>query len=334
LGWDDRGENTPDAGVAQVIAVSKMADLGRRVVGDAPFPQELDGARVARVLNLAGFATDPLTSDPGTMQVTARDIDARSALEVAQGTAESASGIVWETRDGDVRYADASHRRGIASSLSLDACDVLVTPTWSRTLQGLINKVTVAYGIAPEGGEQPTTSGTNAASIAAYGTYDYSLTSELAALADAQNMVSLLLARNAYPVWLMTDLPVAIKDMSDADTLDVLRLDMHSLVDLTGLPSLGTAPTTAHLWVEGWQEKLAWDMHEIELHVSGYCRTAPAPRWDDVATTWTWDTMAISWDQAVCFGPPLPGDRWADVPASLRWDTTTTTWNDYRPTGV
>lgn len=333
LGFDDVGEHTPEAVQGQLIAVGMLADLGRRVVGDEPWPQELDGARVQRILGLAGLDPSPITSDPGTVQIIARDVDAKAALEVAQDAAESASGIVWQTRDGDVRYADASHRRGVTAALVLDACDVLVTPTWSRTIQGLVNKVTVTYGVTPEGGEQPTTSGESTTSQARYGKYDYSLATSLAALADAQAMVGLLLARNSAPVWLLTSLPVDMKGLSDEDTTTLLGLDMHALVNIVGMPPVTpTSPTSAHLWVEGWRERLAWGEHEVELYVSGYCRTAPAPRWDDVQDEWLWDAMGdLSWDDAACLGPPTRTDRWADVPASERWDTVppATTWDTY-----
>lgn len=338
LGWDDKGEQTPEAGTGQLIAVSQLADLGRRVVGDTPFPQELDGARVARVLALAGITLNPATSDPGTVQITPRDVDAQSALDVAQDAAESASGVVWQTRGGEVRYADNLHRRRAASALELDACDVLVTPTWARTLAGLLNKVTVAYGVAPGGGEQPTVSASNTVSITRYGTYDYSLTTHLAALADAQAMAGLLLARNSSPMWAMPSLPVDLVGLSDADTLTVLGLDVHSLITLTGLPVVAGAPTVANLWVEGWQERLTWGGHDLELNVSGYCRTAPAPLWDDLLPAQTWDTIGtLTWDEAVCLGPPLPGGRWTDVPASTRWDgvpasVTWDTWASYQPT--
>ena len=72
------------------------------------------------------------------VEVTARDIDATDALTVAQEAAESAGGLVWETRTGEIRYADADHRRGadVDLELYLDACDLYVTPTWMRNLWG------------------------------------------------------------------------------------------------------------------------------------------------------------------------------------------------------
>jgi hypothetical protein len=289
LGWDDAGANTPDAGVGQVVAVGILGDLGRRVVGDEPWPQELDGARVAKVMAAAGITLDPLTSDPGTVQLLPRDVDATDALGAAQDAAVSGAGVLWQTRDGQVRYADADHRRGTPSALTLDSCDLLVTPTWRRTLEGLVNSVSLGYGVeGAGGGEQPRYTASNAASIATWGTYAYSTATALAALADAQAQGDLLLARNSSPVWVMAALPVDVAGLDASRYEALLGLDMHSLLTLTGLPSLGTAPTSATLWVEGWKEELAWGAHDFELVVSGYCRTSPPPLWDELSPALLW----------------------------------------------
>jgi hypothetical protein len=334
--WDDAGEDTPFLPIGAVTAAGYMSDLARRVVGDAPFPQELDGARVSRVLALAGVILNPGTSDPGTAQILPRDIDSQPALDVAHDAAESAGGIVWETRAGEIRYADAEHRRGVPVGLAIDACDVLVTPTWSRTTAGLINSVSLGYGATPEEGEQPRLTDKRQDSIDRFGWYEFSQTTALAALADAQAMMSLILTRNSSPVWIFTDLPLDMPGLDPDRTAVVLGLDMHALIAVTGLPAAGGAPTTANLWVEGWTETLAAGLHEINISVSGYCRTAPPPRWDDLAPAWTWDTMAadMTWDKAACLGPPVDYGRWNDVPASLRWDSVApaVTWDTWEAT--
>ena len=288
LGWDDAGEATPNALIAQVICTSLLAELGRRVVGDVPWPQELDGARVRRILLNAGVTLDPLWSDPGTVQILPRDVDAQAALPLAQEAASWARGVVWETRSGEVRYADAAHRFGTGASLELDTCDVFVSPTWRRSTEGLVNKVSISYGIVPEGGEQPRYEDTNPTSVARYGRYEISTATELADAADAAETGRLLLVRNSSPVWVMSSLPVDVKSLNPEDTVALLSLDMHSLVYLTGLPYAGSAPTTAFLWVEGSTETLAAGTHEIDLAVSGYCRTVPAPQWDHVDPAWLW----------------------------------------------
>jgi hypothetical protein len=323
VGWDDAGEDTPAAQQGQLSAVGTLSDLGRRIVGDAPFPVENDAQRVARVATLAGMPLDPFVSDPGTVQIRARDIDSQPALAVMRGVAVSASGIVWQSVAGDLRYTDNNHRRNVSVGLELDACDVLVTPTWSRNLDGLTNEVSVGYGVG-EGGTQPRYTATNPTSQAQWGRYAYTTDTELAALADAQAMGSLLMRRNYDPVWMLAALPIAVEDLDADDTARLLTLDVSALVHLTGLPAIGNAPTAVYAWVEGWSETLSHGGHAFALVVSDFCRTSPSVRWDD-PITYTWNTIpnaaTRTWDQALCMGGPLPGNgRWDDTPSAMRWD--------------
>jgi hypothetical protein len=320
--WEENaGTETPSRQIAQVIAVGPLADIGRRIVGDTPWAQQLDGARVAAVMAAAGVILDPLFSDPGTVQIIARDVDSQPALDVAQQTAQDAGGTVWATRAGEIRYADAEHRRGTTAALSLDACDVLVSPKWSRTTAGLVNKVSIGYGVTADGSEQPRYVAQRDDSIGAYGRYEFETATQLAALADATAMGQLLLTANRVPVWIMSSLPVDVDGLSVDDYAALLGLEMHSLIALTGLPAANGAPTSAYLWVEGYTENLENGVHELELAVSGYCRTAPPPHWDNVPPDKTWDTIgAMTWDDASCLGLTPNLGRWNDVPASTRWD--------------
>jgi len=333
--WEAAGDDTPNRQVLQIIAAGPLADMGRRVVGDTPWPQQLDGARVSAIMAAAGVTLDPLYSDPGTVQIIARDIDAQPALDVAQATAGDAGGIVWTTRAGEIRYADSDHRRGTVPALSLDACDVLVTPKWSRTTAGLINKISIGYGVAG-GGDQPRYVAQRDDSIEEFGRYELEASTQLAALADAAAMGDLLLTTNHAPVWIMSSLPVDVGGLDEARYLALLDLEMNSLIGLTGLPAANGAPTSAYLWVEGYTENLESGVHEMEFAVSGYCRTVPPPRWNDVDPATTWDTVgAITWDGIACLGPTPDRGRWDDVPASQRWDqiAPAVTWDTYRTGG-
>lgn len=337
LGWDEAGTETPDTGVGQLTAVNVLGDLGHRYVGDEPWPQELDGARVARVAQLAGITLDPALSDPGTVRLLPRDVDRSDALGIAHAAAESAGGVLWTTRAGVLHYADADHRRGILPLVTLDACDVLVTPTWARTLEGLTNEVSISYGPVPEGGaEQPRYHDIGEQSQLRYGRYSTSLTTQLAELADAEALGSLLLTRNAYPVWVLSALPLDMAGLDPTDTRAVLNLEMHDLIRVTGLPELGQAPTSAVLWVEGFSETLAYGEHSIALVVSGYCRTSPPPLWDDLDPDQTWNNIGTpTWDDAACLGPRPTLGRWNDTAATLRWDqvAATVTWDTYELMG-
>ena len=285
-----QGDDPVPVPQASITAVGPLATLGRRYVGDVPWPAELDGARAARVLALAGGSLGVV--DPGTLNVLARDVDLRSALDVLTDVATSAGGILWETAGGLVGYADADHRRNMAVAVTLDSCDVLMAPVWTRTVEGVVNDVSVSYGVPAAGGsEQPTYAANRPESIATYGRYAYALRSELAAVADAQARAQLLLVRGAQPAWNLTSLPLDLSILSDVTTRAVLGLDMHSLLGLTGFPAGGPPETSLTLWVEGWSETLTYGGHELTLAVSAYCRTVPPPQWDNVPPSWTWDTV-------------------------------------------
>ena len=247
-----------------------------------------------------------------------------SAARAAQDTAESAGGLIWETRAGEIRYADAEHRRGTDVALDLDACDILVSPVWIRNVAGLVNQVSIGYGVPPvdppegESTEAPVYAASNPASIATWGRYAYSVTTELAEWWDAFSTAALILAQNSYPVWMLEALPIDVPGLDAGQYATILTLDVHSLLRVTGLPATGPTPTSLVSWVEGWTERLAWDVHEIELTVSDYCRTAPGERWDDVDPSVTWDTAQGMWDE--CHGPVADQGRWDDVAATTRWD--------------
>lgn len=319
-----------------ITAAGPLADLGRRVLGDAPWPQESDGDRIARVLLLTDIPVGLL--DPGTVQILARDVDRKSALELAQAVANDAGGILWETRAGDVSYADADHRKSTPVSITLDACDVLVAPMWSRTIAGLVNEATVIYGVATEGSERPVFTAERADSLARYGRYAYSTTTELADLDDASERAAVLVGRSGVPAWNVTALPLDLFILDDQQTHDVLALDMHAIVGIVDLPD-GAPAERATLWVEGWSEHLAWEVHEITLAVSAYCRTSPPPEWDEAPEDMTWQDardpytlVPWRWDDASCFGGPPPSTgRWSDVPATVTWDdlATTTYWDTW-----
>lgn len=326
VGWDD-----VDHAVPQIIAAGDLALTGRRMVGDVPWPAELEGARVSRVLGLAGFPPDPLLTDPGRVTVLARDVDRQPALDVAQDAALDGGGIVWQTRGGKILYADSEHRRGSAVAVALDTCDLGVGLAWSETMGDLANDVTVLYGVGSP--EQPSVRATNPTSIAQRGTYALSISTRIESAADANARAALTVGRRAYPSWALEGVELELTILDAAMVAAILGLDVHSLVSVTGLPAGSPAPS-AYLWVEGWHETIEPTSWLLAMATSDYCRSGAYSRWDDVEPAATWDTMdpATTWDDTACLPPRPPAGRWNDVPASLRWNQNppATTWDSWR----
>lgn len=305
-----------------VTVASALAALGRTYVGDVPWPAELDGPRVARILTLAG--RDDATTDPGTVAILARDVDRQPALSLCQQVADDAGGLLTNRHDGVIAYHDAEHRRNLTPALTIDACHLLMSPKWLRDMSGLLNEAAIGYGDPPEGGgDQAVVTRISDASQARYGRVAYYSGTQLADAAAATVRADTLIARNALPVWNLSELPVDTVGLPAADLAALLSLDVGGLLGLTGLPLDTPDEPVMAVWVEGWTETLGYLAHDLTLAVTAYCRTAPFPRWNDLPSTYEWDEMGdLTWDGAACIGPPITEGRWDDTPATLYYDTT------------
>ena len=325
----------------QTISVNGRADSsGNFFISFWPYSKAVSTGKTAAVVNVTLTAQHQVPQgqiDPGTVQILARDVDKKPCLTLLQELANDAGGIAWHTRDGAICYADAEHRRGEPSALTLDCSQILMAPQWSKTTQGVVNDTTVSYGVPVSGSEQPTVSAQDNNSIASFGRLAVSQSTQLATSSDASQRAQETIVRGANPVWNMPVIPIDLADsyVDEAQTRRLLLLEMNALIAVTGLPAQGPY-VSRQLWIEGWDEGIAasngvgsWT---LDFAVSDYCRTAPAPRWDDIAATYTWDTIPdIKWDEAQCMGPQPPSGTWNDIAASLRWDdvTASITWDTW-----
>lgn len=332
LGTDQPTGTVQVVPFTRMTCVDAMANLGRRFVGDTPWPQELDGPRANRILGLGGLSGAVV--DPGTVQVIPRDVDRQPALDLIQDLATQAGGLFLVSKaSAQAIYQDAEHRRNAVAALTLDACQLVMSPQWTRDTQGLVNEVALGYGVPAGGGDQSVYTATSADSQARYGRIAYSLGTQLATLADATTRANALLTRNAYPVWDVQAIEVVLSEL-DATAYDYLMqtVEVGELLGLTGMPVEAPNAYMA-LWIEGWEEHLTLDTHELVLQVSGYCRTAPFVRWDDADPSIDWNELAstLRWDDSWCLGPLPSYGRWIDVPGNLQWGNvaTTITWDTW-----
>jgi hypothetical protein len=310
-----------------VIAASPRARLGRTVIGDVPWPVELDGARAQRILDLAApEAGAPVgLIDPGTVTVTARDIDRQPALDLLNTLAMDSGATLVERRDSTLDWHDAQHRLNGTADLELTARQVLSSVQATQQLAGLVNELRVTYGPEVEEGERPTLVFTDPASRADYGPLSASLGTQLQELADAQAFAELTVGRRSRPVWELRELTVdLVRTIPAATAAQLLGIEHAALIAVTGFPTSGPF-RAARLWVEGWTETITRTSWTVVLAVSDYGRTGPAARWIDVPSTVTWAALPadLTWLSAAGWDPGAEDlGRWVDRPADQRWTTT------------
>ena len=310
----------------QLVAVAPLARLARGLrIGDTPWPAELDGPRAARILArcaaLAGVVVDYV--GPGTATVLARDVDAQPTMQLLADLAAATGGQLHAARDGRLSWHDANHRRNAPTVVKLRPDDVMRDVEWLLDLSGVVNDVTVAYGVeAVQPGNteasKPTTSVVDPVAVARYGRTAATLDTELQTAAAAVERARQLVGRRSRPAWRIDGVEVELlRTLHATQALALLAAQPGSLLRVTGWPDAGPEQA-ARLFVEGWTESATRNGYGLSLDVVGWGAAGASPRWVDVDpdTSWTEVPTGLTWLAALGWDTDADLGRWLDLPDS------------------
>ena len=319
---------------ARLMAAGPLAQLGQNVVGDEPWPQETDSARVYRILNLADAQHQV---NPGLLgpAILARDVDAQPAAELCRSVATDALGTLWEQPADPVtpiRYTPQSLRAwnaqaitwgsmdpvtkwntlpagltwsqvntdtlpiaGAPGSLTLDCADIDAEVVFSQRLSDVVAYVRVAYGVDPGAGERPEVSAGSPG-----GFPQVRLDGQLALVGDAQAVANTIWRSRREPVWRLSEVTLRRDDLL-AGEWSALRSALDVGTRLTiNLPTSSPVGPVWQGFLEGWELRVVDDLHSVILRTSERLMTEPADRWQDVAPAEKWNTLVatLTWDTA------------------------------------
>ena len=325
LGWDT-------APVIEVTAADFTADLDNRDVGGEPWLVESVATRVARIMTLAGL---PIVADVdaslGSTLVTWRDVDNQAATGLLRELAQSVDGVLWaavhETTGPYVRLEDPANRTSISALVmgedglvhveisagrELDACKVLRDPvSFVQTVSDISTRVAVSWleqTLDDDGNPAPTdrtVTVIDADRELEVGTRRISLSTQLQAQADAEEVADRLLARALVDGWRVGGLTVEDSDLegSDAALIGAL-LDgtgrIGLAIRLTNLPSW--SPTSSlGLYVEGGTYSFIDGEWLLELVMSRASAQGASGSWAELDPSWRWVDMApdVSWNDLI-----------------------------------
>lgn len=321
----------------QLIGVGQVAALGRRPVGDEPWPQETSTARAERVLTLANVPHVVETASTA-VQVNPRDIDARTALDVLTDLAADTAAAVVDLPDGRVmfqplearsrpqfyyRWEDFPPEKTWAEfdpamawadmdvlspaaevPLSLPPSAVAWEPEWISTAAGIINSVRVGYGVPPEGETQADVSASDSGSQTRFGVHHYGNDTQLARVEDATLMASRVISTRAWERWMIGSVDVYADNLTEAEQAQVAALVCGDWVELVDLPQPAPAAAWAGI-VEGWTYR-EWATDDGQRH-AGWTLALSDPVASLAVPTWADFTPAFQWDQH------SPLITWADL---------------------
>ena len=311
----------------RITAIGALARL-QRAIFDGNLAQGLDGAQITDLLDdllLASWnelppaetwATyEPATEiwsdagdiglgeiDAGEYTMVSRQITDSIIYGIANQIAGSALGYLYEDANGNINYADASHRQDylVANGYTdLDASHAIASGIGVIQRQGdLANKIIVDYG----NNFNSSYTAEDADSQSEYGLFAEQFNSYLKNAADVEEAADRLIGLRAWPRNTFQSITFALQspEIDNADRDALLNIFMGQPVRITNLPLniLGGEFTG---FVEGWTFSASVSGLSVTFLATPTEFSAFAQQWAQVNAAESWNSVlnTLEWQDAI-----------------------------------
>jgi hypothetical protein len=319
----NRFEGTGAAGQPNTLQIQAIGALGllvKRTAGAVSYPEELDGARIQRILEETlfiawedlsntqtwdDFTTETWDSygiqgidtiDAGRYEVLARPAEIEQAYNLTDLTQQSGLGYLYDTTDFEIGYADAERRITNYSDNLIEVNADLVNADIQTRLQtaDIVNSVVVLY-------DDPfaEVAAQNDTSINEYGLLQEIRTTILAQQADAEEQAVNFVNFRGTPRTSLESVSVNLANDAITNTVrdDLLAVSMDTLLYVDNIP-VGLIPSGFFEgFVEGWSWNLSRRSLELTMSVSNSIYSTldvqwenfnPLTQWQNLDNTTTW----------------------------------------------
>jgi hypothetical protein len=298
----------------QIQAIGALGLLVKRYAGGVAYPEELDGARITRILEETlyvawedisntftwnDFTTETWanygvqgidTIDAGRYEVLARSAQVEQAYNLTDVTQQSGLGYLYDTTDFKIGYADAERRSEnyTANLIELDAN--LVNADIQTRLQtaDIVNSVVIQY-------DDPVleVEAQNDTSINNYGLLQEVRSTILAETADATEQATNFVNYRGTPKASLEEVTVnlAHSDMTNTVRDNLLGVSMDTLLYLDNIP-VGLIPEGYFEgFCEGWTWTLGRNNLELSMSVSNSIYSTLDVQWEDYNALIQWQNL-------------------------------------------
>ena len=307
----------------QIQAVGALGLLVKRYAGSVAYPEELDGARIQRILeetlytaweDLSGtftwndFTTETWanygvqgidTIDAGRYEVLARAAQVEQAYNLTDTTQQSALGYLYDTPNFEIGYADAERRSENYTTNLIELDANLVNADIQTRLQtaDIVNSVVVQY-------DDPVleVAAQNDTSINTYGLLEEVRSTILAQTADATEQATNFVNYRGTPKVSLEEVTVNLANSNMTNTVrdNLLGVSMDTLLYLDNIPVGLIAEGYNEGFVEGWTWTLGRNNLELAMSVSNSIYSTLDVQWEDYNSSIQWQNLANDY-------------RWLDV---------------------
>jgi hypothetical protein len=233
---------------------------------------------------------------PGEYELQARSSERTNVYSLVSALATSGLGYIYENAQGQISYADATHRSQYLSTngyVDLTANQARAAGLRVETRAGDVrNQITIQYKNSQEASAE------DAASISTYGNLGQIITTTLEKTVDAEYQADFYLALRKDPQAIFSEITFDLTnpEVDDIDRDDLLNTFMGQPVAINDLPA--NMGSIFQGFVEGWSFQAGYNTLSISLIVSPTAYSLQALQWDEIANTFTWSSVSPTLDWA------------------------------------
>jgi hypothetical protein len=239
---------------------------------------------------------------PGNYDMISRSSSNTDLYSLTTAIANSAFGVIYEDANGNIGYADSTHRQDYLANngyTTLDANHANGLGLSATTRAGdLRNSFTINYD---NNGNQTYTA-TDLISQSNYGVYAELFTSRIKNTVDAEALADryIELRANPYPKFQNITFVLGNPEIDDADRDALINIFLGQPVWIQNLPPNITGGSFQG-YIEGWTFRASLNNLSITFNASPVNFSQVAVKWEQVNAAETWNTIntSLTWLDAI-----------------------------------
>ena len=239
---------------------------------------------------------------PGVYTMISRSSADINLYQLVTEIAKSGFGYLYEDANGNIGYADTTHRQNYLAANGytiLDANNALANGISTQTRSGDIrNKFTLNYG--NNGNSQYTAE--NAQSQASYGIKALSDTYLVKDTSDATALADRYIALRAFPYPKFQSITYALgnPEISNTQRDALLNIFMGQPVQINNLP-VNIANGQFQGYIEGWTFRASYNNLSVTFNATPVSMSQIAVKWEQVSAAESWNTITstLTWNNAI-----------------------------------
>jgi hypothetical protein len=239
---------------------------------------------------------------PGDYELIARSSSPTDLYSICTEIANSAFGVLYEDANGNIGYADQTHRQDYLATngyTTLDANHANGLGLAATTRAGdLRNYFNIIYD--NNGNQSYTAQDTTSQSL--YGTYAESYISRIKSTSDAENLADRYIELRAYPYPKFQSITFILgnPEIDDSDRDALINIFLGQPVWIQNLPPNITGGSFQG-YIEGWTFRASLNNLSVTFNASPINFSQIAVKWEQVNAAETWNTLSptLTWIDAI-----------------------------------